>query len=181
MDNEIKNAKIDDLIPDDRNNNKGSEYGQRLVENSLRKFGFARSIVLDKNNRIISGNKTIENAAEIGLEEVIIVETTGDKIIAVKRTDIDLDTKRGRELALADNATAVADIKWDEDVIREISKEFDIIPKDWGIKIELEEIEEEITPTKKDTLRMMIEGKTDDIENLLTELIDRGFKCFKVD
>jgi hypothetical protein len=42
------------------------------------------------------------------LEDVIVVETTGNQIVAVKRTDIDLDSKKGREMALADNATAKA-------------------------------------------------------------------------
>lgn len=181
MKNEIINAKVSDLIPDNKNNNKGTEFGQHLVENSLRKFGAARSIVLDKNNRIISGNKTIENAANIGLEDIIIIETTGNQIVAVKRTDIDLDSKKGRELAIADNATAKADIKWDEDVIKEISLEFDIIPKDWGINIELEEIIEEPITEYKDTAKMMIEGKSEEIERLNEELITRGFRCFIVE
>ena len=98
--NKITETKIDKLIPDNINANKGTEYGQHLVESSLRQFGAGRSILLDKNNRIIAGNKTIENAAAIGLENVIVIETTGDQIVAVKRTDVDLDSKFGRELML---------------------------------------------------------------------------------
>jgi hypothetical protein len=103
-----KSIKIKDLVPDDKNYNKGTEFGGSLIEKSLRKLGAGRSILLDKNNRIIAGNKTIENAGAIGLEDVIVVETTGNQIVAVKRTDIDLDSKKGREMALADNATAKA-------------------------------------------------------------------------
>lgn len=101
----IIETNVDKLIPDDKNFNKGTEYGQHLIEESLRKFGAGRSILLDKNNRIIAGNKTVENAAIIGIDNVIIVETDGNQIVAVKRKDIDLDTAKGRELALADNAT----------------------------------------------------------------------------
>ena len=54
------NAKISDLIYDDKNFNKGSEYGNSLIEKSLRKFGAGRSILIDKNNRIIAGNKSVE-------------------------------------------------------------------------------------------------------------------------
>jgi len=50
-------------------------------------------------NTYLAGNKTIENANAIGLEDIIIVETTGNQIVAVKRLDIDLDSKMGRELA----------------------------------------------------------------------------------
>ena len=86
----IIETKIENLVPDDLNANKGTEYGQHLIENSLRKFGAGRSILIDRNNRIIAGNKTIENAANIGLDNVIVVETDGNQIVAVKRKDIDL-------------------------------------------------------------------------------------------
>jgi sporulation protein YlmC with PRC-barrel domain len=127
-----KTTKIKDLIPDNKNFNKGTEYGNSLIEKSLRKFGAGRSILIDKNNRIIAGNKTIENAAAIGLEDLQIVESDGTKIIAVKRTDIDLDSKAGRELALADNATAKANIDWDTGNLVD-SFEIEEI-KEWGIE-----------------------------------------------
>jgi len=56
-----KTIKISDLTPDDKNFNKGSEFGNSLIEKSFRRFGAGRSILLDKNNRIIAGNKFIEN------------------------------------------------------------------------------------------------------------------------
>jgi hypothetical protein len=128
-----KTTKIKDLIPDNKNFNKGTEYGNSLIEKSLRKFGAGRSILIDKNNRIIAGNKTIENAAAIGLEDLQIVESDGTKIIAVKRTDIDLDSKAGRELALADNATAKANIDWDIETTFEVANEFGFDAGEWGI------------------------------------------------
>lgn len=115
-------TKVKDLIPDDKNYNKGNEFGNALIEKSLRKLGAGRSILIDKNNRIIAGNKTIENAGAIGIEDVQIVESDGTKIIAVKRTDIDLDTPKGREMALADNASAKANIEWD----------FNALDSDWS-------------------------------------------------
>lgn len=139
MENKVIKSKIDELIPDDINANKGTEYGRHLIEKSLRELGAGRSILLDKNNRIIAGNKTIENAANIGLENIIIVETTGNQIVAVKRTDIDLDSQKGRELALADNATSKANLDWDEEAIERIKDSWDVSPNDWGLK-ELESI-----------------------------------------
>ena len=130
-----KETKIDNLIPDDKNYNLGTQYGQHLIEESLRKFGAGRSVLIDKNNRIIAGNKTIENAAAIGLEDVIVVETTGDKVVAVKRTDIDLDTKEGREMALADNATGMVNLRWDETALAEAEAQFGIVPSEWGVNL----------------------------------------------
>lgn len=131
--NKVVEAKIGQLIPDDKNLNKHTEFGSSLLDKSVTKFGLGRSILLDKNNRIIAGNGITETAGANGLEDVLIVETTGDKLVAVKRTDIDLDSKEGRELALADNATAHANLAWDTPNMEAITAEFDINPQDWGV------------------------------------------------
>lgn len=67
----VTKAKLADLIPDDRNLNKGTERGKELIAKSLNKFGAVRGIAVDKDNRIIAGNKTVENAIEQGIEDVI--------------------------------------------------------------------------------------------------------------
>lgn len=122
-------AKKSDLIFDDKNFNKGNEAGKALIEKSFKQFGAGRSILIDKNNRIIAGNKSAENF--IG-DDIQIIESDGTKLIAVKRTDIDLDTPQGREMALADNATAKANIVWAEDVIAsELGVE---VGESWGVE-----------------------------------------------
>ena len=134
-----KQITIEELQFDDKNFNKHTEFGLSLVEKSLRENGAGRSILIDKNNRIIGGNGVVEVAGQIGLNKVRIVESDGTEIIAVKRTDIDLDSKQGREMALADNATASADLQWDEEAIAEVTDEFDIEPNDWGVFLDDEE------------------------------------------
>lgn len=124
-------SNISDLRFDDKNMNDHTEYGMALIEKSLRDFGAGRSILIDKNNNIIAGNGVVEAAGNIGLEDMKIVETTGDKIVAVKRTDIELNSKAGRGLAMADNATSGADLSWNKGNIEEVSEEFDIDPGDW--------------------------------------------------
>lgn len=133
-------ATIKDLKFDDKNFNKHTEFGMSLLEKSLRENGAGRSILLDKDNNIIAGNGIVEAAGSVGLEKVKIVEATGDEIIAVKRTDIALNSKKGREMALADNATAKADIDWDEEAIRsefddEELRGYGIDTTDWDIDV----------------------------------------------
>ena len=125
--------KLSSLIPDDQNMNKHNQYGMRLLEKSISTLGLGRSILVDKNNRIIGGNGVAETAASLGLEDCIIVETTGDQLVVVKRTDIDLDSKMGRELALADNAVAHVNLDWDQDAMESLKNEWDIKPEDWGV------------------------------------------------
>ena len=127
---------IESLVPDNKNFNKGTQYGDHLMDESLRKFGLGRSILIDKNNRIIAGNKTAEKAADIGFTDVVVVEVDGNQLVAVKRRDIDLDSAKGRELALADNATGKANLAWDEELISDISAQFNFEPGDWGVEIE---------------------------------------------
>ena len=143
-------TKIEDLRFDDKNFNKHTEFGMGLLEKSLRENGAGRSILLDKDNNIIAGNGVIEAAGNIGLEKVKIVESDGSEIIAVKRTDVRLDSKKGREMALADNATAAADLDWDEDLLK---SEFDDDElRSWGVDMKpLKEIvEDEPAPIDKE-------------------------------
>lgn len=105
---------INQLQQDDHNFNKGTEEGGKLMEKSFRELGAGRSILVDKNGRIIAGNKSQVAAKKAGIKKVRIIETNGDELIAVKRTDIDLDTEKGRRMALADNRTAQVNLSWDE-------------------------------------------------------------------
>lgn len=126
---------IKDLKFDDKNFNKHTEYGMSLLEKSLRENGAGRSILIDKDNNIIAGNGIVEAAGSVGLEKVKIVETTGDEIIAVKRTDLTLDSKKGREMALADNATAAADLEWNEGILAAETNKYGINTDDWGVDV----------------------------------------------
>lgn len=126
---------ISELKFDDKNFNKHTQYGMGLLEKSLRENGAGRSILIDKDNRIIAGNGIVEAAGSIGLDKVKIVEATGDELIAVKRTDISLDSKEGRQMALADNATAAADLEWDEATLATVTNELGINTEDWGLDI----------------------------------------------
>lgn len=172
---------ISELKFDDKNFNKHTEYGMSLLEKSLRENGAGRSILIDKDNNIIAGNGIIEAAGQVGLEKVKIVETTGDEIVAVKRTDVSLDSKKGRKMALADNSTARADLEWDFDnIMSELTPEE---AKEWGveeIKIgldsekEIEQREPSITSSfitfdYSDEIELKITNET--AENLMSELI----------
>ena len=174
----IIETSIEHLVPDDHNFNKGTEYGDHLMDESLRKFGLGRSILLDRNNRIIAGNKTTEKAGELGFEKVVIVETDGHTLVAVKRNDVDLDSQVGRELALADNATSKANLAWDEEQIKMCAEGFKFDPEDWGVTLsEIEEEEEEEAPKNDDPRLIVSSADLTKLSMLLNELEGRGFKC----
>lgn len=174
----IIETNIESLVPDNKNFNNGTEYGDRLMDESLRKFGLARSIVIDKNNRIIAGNKTAEKAADIGFTDVLVVEVDGNQLVAVKRKDIDLDSAKGRELALADNATSKANLAWDESMIEEVSQQWGFEPQEWGVDVSIQEEPEQEEPSGKKEIstRLIVEcGDVTKLSLLFSELQDRGF------
>lgn len=175
---QITNCKISDLVPDNKNFNKHTEYGMRLLEESVGKFGFGRSIVVDKNNRVIGGNGVLETASNLSMENCLIVPTDGKTLVVVKREDIDIDTRFGRELCLADNATSKANLSWDEDMIMQCAEQFDFDPEEWGVSMSDPEEEGQEEPKKEIDTRLIVEcGDVTKLSLLFSELQDRGFKC----
>ncbi len=113
QESKVEVVDINDLIPDDRNFNKGNEQGQQLMERSFKEMGAGRSILLDKNGRVIAGNKSQKAAIAAGIKRVRVIETTGDELVAVKRTDVDIDSAEGRKMAYLDNMTTQVNLTWD--------------------------------------------------------------------
>ena len=116
---------IKDLKSDHKNARKRTDRSASLIEESLKKYGAARSIVIDEDNRVLAGNGTIEGAKAAGLENVRVIETDGDEIIAVKRKGLTEDQKVG--LALADNRASDLSA-WDASMLHELGKEHDLSP-----------------------------------------------------
>jgi len=122
-------TRVSQLIPDPKNANLGTERGNAFIERSIREYGLGRSILLDKKGRIIAGNKTVENAGALGIEEVQVIQTDGKRIIAVQRMDLDMaKDPKARELALADNRAAELNLEWAGDVLAEMGQEIDLQP-----------------------------------------------------
>lgn len=109
----------DDFKEDPRNANKGTERGHKLLEQSVERFGAARSMVADADGYIPAGNKTREALIAAGIRNAVVVETDGNTPVIVKRTDWKL-TEGGnvaREYAYADNRIAEVNLSWDIDVV----------------------------------------------------------------
>ena len=135
---------IETLVQDDHNFNKGTEAGRELMERSFKQLGAGRSIVIDKDGRIIAGNKSQQAAMAAGIKKVRIIETQGDELVAVKRTDLSLDSKEGRELALADNLTTQINLQWDEAELQSVAAQEGIDLEDWGVPLDIKEAVEEV-------------------------------------
>ena len=134
---EEKVIDIEELAQDTHNFNRGNEQGQQLMERSFKELGAGRSILLDRNGNIIAGNKSQKAAIAAGIRKVRVIETTGDELVAVKRTDVDIDTAEGRKMAFLDNLTTQVNLTWDETEIQAVQADvegFDV--GDFGVSAE---------------------------------------------
>lgn len=116
---------IKDLKSDHKNARRRTDRSASLIAESLKRYGAARSIVIDEEGRILAGNGTVEGAKKAGITNVRIIEAEGDELIAVRRTGLSEDEKVG--LALADNRSSDLS-EWDNEMLRQLSEEHDLTP-----------------------------------------------------
>jgi len=114
----VRIVPIAHLVLDEKNANKGTKRGRELLGKSLQKYGAARSVVVDRNNRVIAGNKTVEAARAAGMKSISVVESDGSSLVAVQRGDLDLKRdQKARDLAVADNRVGEIDLEWNPEVL----------------------------------------------------------------
>lgn len=116
---------IKDLKHDHKNARKRTDRSAALIAESLKRYGAARSIVIDEDGRILAGNGTVEGARKAGISKLRIIEAEGDELIAVRRAGLTEDEKVG--LALADNRSSDLS-EWDNEMLRQLSEEHDLTP-----------------------------------------------------
>jgi 16S rRNA G966 N2-methylase RsmD len=126
---------INSLLSDHKHARRRTDRSAELIKESLQRYGAARSIVIDEDNRILAGNGTIEGAKAAGIKNVRIIETDGTEVIAIKRSGLSEDEKVG--LALADNRTADLS-EWDQAMLHTLSQEHDLSP--WFNQEDLNEL-----------------------------------------
>lgn len=128
---------------DTKNYRTHDDNNKKLILKSLKKCGAGRSILIDKQGEIIAGNGVYEQAKNLNIP-VKIIETDGSELIAIKRTDLDTESKKRKELALADNSTS-DNVTWD---LSNLKADFDLseLPE-WGLEglVEVEQLDPEIT------------------------------------
>ena len=59
---------IEELVQDDHNLNRGTEAGQQLMEKSFKTLGAGRSILVDRDGRIIAGQPTTNRVQSSSIE-----------------------------------------------------------------------------------------------------------------
>lgn len=119
-----------EIKKDKRNYRVHSEKNKRIIRKSLTELGAGRSILIDSENEVVAGNATFEEAQKLKIP-IKVIETDGNELIAVKRTDLKPGDDKRKELALIDNhATDMSEFDMDtvmedfsEDLLKSLSME----------------------------------------------------------
>lgn len=119
----ITETNISSLTPDPNNARKRTPLSAKVISKSLEQFGACRSIVIDENDVVRAGNGTFEEAGQLGIEKVLVVEADGNTIVAVKRKG--LSESDWKQYAIADN-TASDFSTWDVDILNDLTQEVDL-------------------------------------------------------
>jgi hypothetical protein len=101
---QISVISLDDLVQDPANLRVHPEQNKKVIRGSVRRFGPARSIVIDQGGVIIAGNETANACAAEGLKEVLVVDPKPGQLVAVRRSDWSEGEKTG--YGIADNKTS---------------------------------------------------------------------------
>lgn len=125
---------------DKRNYRKHNDRNKELMNKSLVENGAGRSILIDNEGEIIAGNGIYEQAKALNIP-VKIIETDGNELIAVKRTDLATEDLKRKRLAIMDNSASDTS-EFDLDLLQ---TDFDVPQlQDMGIDIKIEEPESEV-------------------------------------
>lgn len=130
----IENMKISDIIPYERNVKKHDKVQVENVAESIKQFGFAQPLVVDKDNNLIIGHCRLLAAKKLRLRQVPVVrmdELTDDQV---------------KKLRLLDNKLNESD--WDMNLLMPEVEEldFDGFSLDWGGVKNVIEDDDEIEP-----------------------------------
>lgn len=95
---------LKDLKQDKRNYRKHDDRNLSLIRKSVDELGYGRSIVIDSENEIIAGNGLVSSISKD--TKIKVIETDGNELVVVKRTDLKTDDEKRKKLAVMDNSTS---------------------------------------------------------------------------
>ena len=119
---------IKDLKQDKRNYRTHNERNLNLIKKSVSEVGLGRSVVIDNENEIVCGNGLVSTLDKN--TPIKVIETDGTELVVVKRTDLNTNDEKRKQLAIMDNSTSDSS-EFDLDSLQ---ADFDVEQlQDWGL------------------------------------------------
>lgn len=128
---------ISEVLPDPQNARRRTERSSYMIAKSLEQFGPLRSLVgkrlPDGRVVVMAGNGTLEEAGQLGIEKVRLVERNPDELVVVVADG--LTDEQWQQYAIADNR-ASDESGWDAELLAQIDQAIDL--SDWFREGEIE-------------------------------------------
>jgi len=83
----VRRVKLSEFVSDPKNPRSHPDKAKKALGKSVKRFGAARSIVVDGQNTVRAGNGTIEAALAAGVENALVVDSDGKELVIVRRPD----------------------------------------------------------------------------------------------
>lgn len=165
---QIKNIKIDLLVPYEKNTKKHDETQINNVAESIKQYGFVQPIVIDKNNVVVIGHCRLLAAKKLKMQEVPCVCVD------------DLTEEQVKALRIVDNKSNES--PWDFDFLADELAEInlDAFNFDFGVSFDDDDTEtkerEEIA--LNESISVVVECADDEeAETIFEKLSEEGYKC----
>lgn len=127
---EVKNIKVSELIPYEKNTKKHDKTQINNVAESIRQYGFVQPLVIDKNNVVVIGHCRLLAAKQLGMQEVPCVCVD------------DLTDEQVRALRIVDNKSNESE--WDFDFLADELADLDLGDFDFDFGLDKKKGKEEI-------------------------------------
>lgn len=99
-----------------------SKENKELIKKSLTECGAGRSVLVDKEGKLIAGNGVFEQAKALKIPTKI-VQTDGNTLVVVQRTDLATADKKRQHLAVFDNSASDLSVFDNEKIRKDFSIE----------------------------------------------------------
>lgn len=161
---QIEEIAIKELKPYDRNAKLHDDKQIGNVMESIKQFGFAQPLVVDKDNVVIIGHCRLIAAKRLKMEKVPVLRMA------------DLDDEQVQKLRLLDNK--LNESEWDMDLLAEDipALDFSDFDLDWGIIEETEKEPQDIS--YHESISVVIDCENDEqAEEIFNKLTEEGYTC----
>ena len=138
--------KLDKFRTQTRNSNRHTQRGMGQLEASMRKYGYVTPMTAAADGEIIDGSARAETGATVFGDDVLVVHHDGTRPIVMVRDDIpSADTPQAREISIAANRIAQANLDFDPEVLLEDLQAGVDLAQFWR-QDELDELLADLTP-----------------------------------
>ena len=142
----LSNDKLERFRPQRRNANRHTQRGMGQLEASMRKYGYVTPMTAAADGEIIDGSARAETGATVFGDDVLVVHHDGTRPIVMVRDDIpSADTPQAREISIAANRIAQANLDFDPEVLLEDLQAGVDLAQFWR-QDELDELLADLTP-----------------------------------